>query len=190
MNDNQTMVSKAVTVAVLLELYDAEFVKAAYEAILGRMVDPGGLDNYVAQLRAGTPKAQIIAELAQSPEASLRSIELPGLRETIRTYRKGVGSWGRIVHAVTGLASAPRQLRIIDNRMYLLQSNLERQSAMLSELLTLTKRGALRGAEAASDTVSADEGMAADMRLESSLPPWLSRTFSALKFAIATRRSR
>jgi hypothetical protein len=175
--------NKTVAVAALLELYDEEFVKAAYEAILGRMVDPGGLDNYVGQLRTGTSKEQIIAELAQSPEGSLRSIELPGLRETIRTYRKGVGSWVRIVHALTGLASMPRQLRVIDNRMYLLQSNLERQSAILSELLTLTKRGA----GAASDTVSADQGMPADVRLESSLPPWLSRTFSALKFAIATR---
>src|ERR1700733_7536477 len=115
MNDNQSIVSKAMTVAVLLDLYDEEFVKAAYEAILGRMVDPGGLDTYVGQLRAGTRKEQIIAELAQSPEGSLRSIELPGLRQTIRTYGKGVRSWGRIVQTLTGLASTPRQLRIIEN---------------------------------------------------------------------------
>src|ERR1700690_2307984 len=71
-----------ITVEVLLSLHDEEFVKTAYSEILGRAPDSDGLAHYLAQVRTGTDKAEIIADLANSTEGrchSARMKELPGV---------------------------------------------------------------------------------------------------------------
>lgn len=54
--------------ADLLACDDYSFVQRAYWVLLGREPDPGGLANYLDRLRSGTPKLQVLSELAQSPE--------------------------------------------------------------------------------------------------------------------------
>jgi hypothetical protein len=44
------------------------FVRQAYLQLLGRSADPSGLKDYVEQLRAGKTKAELAAELEDSPE--------------------------------------------------------------------------------------------------------------------------
>jgi hypothetical protein len=47
------------------------FVRQAYQRLLGRPADAAGLQSYAAQLRSGMSKAQLIAELENSPEGRL-----------------------------------------------------------------------------------------------------------------------
>jgi FkbM family methyltransferase len=71
----------------LLDLFDEDFVRAAYLAVLGRPVDPGGLTNYLTQIRRGEPKQNIISELATSAEGRNRSHQMRDLPELIKQYR-------------------------------------------------------------------------------------------------------
>jgi hypothetical protein len=48
-----------------------DFVRQAYQRLLERPADLAGLHNYTAQLMAGMPKAQLIAELENSPEGRM-----------------------------------------------------------------------------------------------------------------------
>ncbi|MED5619502.1 DUF4214 domain-containing protein [Ideonella sp. BN130291] len=68
----------------LLALHDESFVRAAYLAILGRPADPGGLANYLSQVRSGIPKLEIAAELATSAEARRHAAALEGLEKVLR----------------------------------------------------------------------------------------------------------
>ena len=72
----------------LLELNDAIFVEGAYQALLGRTPDLEGMRYYLDRLRAGHAKAEIIAQIAASPETRSRGTDLPGLREVASTYKK------------------------------------------------------------------------------------------------------
>jgi hypothetical protein len=56
------------------------FVSSAYMSILNRPPDPDGLENYLAELRAGTEKLVIISRLRSSVEAK-------PLRRNLRGYR-------------------------------------------------------------------------------------------------------
>jgi FkbM family methyltransferase len=71
----------------LLDLFDEDFVRAAYLAVLGRPVDPDGLNNYLIQIRRGEPKEKIISELATSKEGRNRSHQMRGLPELIEKYQ-------------------------------------------------------------------------------------------------------
>jgi GT2 family glycosyltransferase len=57
----------------LLQLEDLAFVEQAYQALLGRAADPAGLRNYLERVRAGAPKALILAELRASEEAQRKA---------------------------------------------------------------------------------------------------------------------
>ena len=48
-----------------------DFVRQAYQRLLERPADLAGLHSYTAQLMAGMPKAQLIAELENSPEGRM-----------------------------------------------------------------------------------------------------------------------
>jgi SAM-dependent methyltransferase len=63
-----------------LEYDDVDFVRAAYEAILKREADEEGLRCYLAMLREGAPKAEILHRICQSPEGRQRAVRIGGLR--------------------------------------------------------------------------------------------------------------
>ncbi|MEK6420541.1 MAG: DUF4214 domain-containing protein [Burkholderia gladioli] len=60
--------AKVETLAELLMLHDDKFIQSAYVSILGRQPDVGGLEHYLELLRTGTPKLDILTELASSEE--------------------------------------------------------------------------------------------------------------------------
>ena len=62
--------------AELLACEDYPFIRRAYWALLGREPDPGGLANYLERLRSGTPKVQVLSELAHSPEGRTKGAAL------------------------------------------------------------------------------------------------------------------
>ena len=178
------------TLAELLELHDEAFVHSAYQQILGRTPDPGGLSNYLAQVRAGVSRSQIVAELAESAEGKLNRRELPGLGALIAEYRKRPSSvlglffrrFGREI-----LEPTQRQLRSIDNSLYLMDQRLIQQARQLDDLSALIQQIASRAPD--SVPVESPSGSAVSAPPLWSLPPKLSRTFSELKAAIALKQS-
>lgn len=72
----------------LLELHDATFVEAVYQALLGRAPDPEGMHYYLGRLRAGYGKQSVITQLAESVEAKLRKANIPGLQQLVIAQKK------------------------------------------------------------------------------------------------------
>lgn len=70
----------------LLALYALEpqaFLRKAYLLLLGRPIDDGGRVHYGHRLDAGTPRIQILRELAASAEGRAAGRRLPGLSEPV-----------------------------------------------------------------------------------------------------------
>lgn len=77
---NDTGLAEPLDASVLEELLACEdypFIRRAYWVLLGREPDPGGLANYLDRLRSGTPKVQVLAELARSPEGRAKGTLAP-----------------------------------------------------------------------------------------------------------------
>jgi O-antigen biosynthesis protein len=68
------------SVADLLSREDHDFVSCMYFSMLGRKPDPKGYRFYLEQFRATGDKAEIIAQVAESPEAQQRKMQLRGLK--------------------------------------------------------------------------------------------------------------
>jgi Domain of unknown function (DUF4214) len=185
MKDSLPPAAPARTIEALLKLHDEAFVVKAYEVILGRAPDPRGLNNYLTQVRAGNDKVRILDELVQSPEGRMKSRAGPGLGEAIVEYRKQAGSfWGRLYRGLTGTANEPieRHLRVIDNRLYLVEQDLAQQTAQLAELRILVLQ-MLANSASASDTEQPAHGPSI-----TETSPSVARTFAELKTAIAMKR--
>src|SRR6266478_383028 len=82
---------------------DVEFVEAAYRAILKREPDEDGLKTYLAMLRDGALKAELLGRLRQSPEGGLRRIRVVGLS---LPYALDVVSRWPVIGRVVGIAVA------------------------------------------------------------------------------------
>jgi hypothetical protein len=183
----------AFTLEALLELPDTLFVIAAYQAVLGRAPDPGGLQNYVSQVRAGNDKVHILAELAQSPEGRMKSRELSGLSEAIVEFRKRAPSfWGRLYRRLAGTAggSTERNLRVIDNRLRLAEQGLAKQAEQLADLRALALK--LLANSGSSDLINQapDNHGAEHSDSISQISPNVARIFLELKGAIAMKREK
>src|SRR5882762_2321065 len=89
--------------ADLLACDDYSFVRRAYRVSLGREPDPGGLANYLDRLRSGTPKLQVLSELAQSPEgmgngARISADVIPAPASVpLRSTAEIVGTWDQLL---------------------------------------------------------------------------------------------
>lgn len=123
----------AETIVELLSLHDKSFVVSAYRMLLGREPDPSGFKNYLEQVRSGTPKRHIVAEIGGSAEGLEHNPDLPGLREIILQDRPRSRSWlGWVFRRMASEANTPIevQLRIVENRL----------GALADEWSTRTKR--------------------------------------------------
>jgi hypothetical protein len=176
----------------LLELRDEAFVKAAYRSILGRAPDPGGLENYLSQVRTGVNKAQILRELVQSPEGVATTRGPHGIQHILRKYSKRPPMWRRIVRQMTGRQreSIDRQLRILDNRLYLAEQAIANQTSMFAQLLSSLHRDEpreLQSTESKSSHGTFDLGEVGGAPSPSQLSQGLARTYIELKTAIARK---
>jgi hypothetical protein len=180
----------ALTLEALLKLHDEAFVTSAYKVLLGRPADPGGLENYLRRVRAGAQKSQIVAELAGSPEGKLRSADLPGLRDLIAEYRKGAPSfWLRVLRRLSGtpMETIERQLRVIDNRLYLMEQCAAEQNRQMAALLIVLTQGLSEPVGSSSRPNASNVGNVTDSAPRSVLPPNVRQTFSDLKATIAMK---
>lgn len=83
---NNTFTDK--TLDELLELYDEEFVRAAYQLILNRDPDPEGFQYYLNRIRKGISKLDILGQLRRSTEGKKFSEPLEGLDKVVRQYQR------------------------------------------------------------------------------------------------------
>jgi hypothetical protein len=67
----------------LLRKEEAEFLQAAYRAILGREADATGLRHYAQRLAAGDSREQVLADLRRDPEGRAFNASIAGLDELV-----------------------------------------------------------------------------------------------------------
>jgi cell division protein FtsL len=124
-----------------LQLYDREFLQAAYAAILGRKPDPDGEEYYLARIRGGTSRENIINQLAKSAEAKQHHIVIQGLRQAIFVEKLiDVPLLGALLSLMLVVFSA-KEMRTLRNKVYGLEYELShcretisKQQQMLSDL--------------------------------------------------------
>ena len=192
MKNSVPLAPPALTLEGLLKLHDEAFVMGAYKAVLGRPPDPEGLENYLRQVRAGTQKSKIVAELAGSPEGRLRSAELPGLGNLIAEYRKGAPSfWSRVFRRLsnTPMETIERQLRVIDNRLYMMEQCAAEQNRQMAALLIVLTQGLSEPVGSSFHPNASNVGDVIDSTPRSILPLNVRQTFSDLKATIEMKRS-
>jgi Domain of unknown function (DUF4214) len=185
-------VTSARTMESLLRLYDEAFVTSAYKAILGRTPDPDGLQNYLTQVRGGVEKTHILAELSRSPEGRAKRLESPALRGEITFYTKRAASlWVRLLRRISNAStnSTQRQLRIVENQLYLLERELARQNKELGELLTYVMSINAKSVNPSACPNDSSNEHSINNSYPFNLSPDLARTFVELKAAIALRQT-
>ncbi|WP_187427598.1 FkbM family methyltransferase [Comamonas sp. Z1] len=104
-----------------LKLYDRNFVKAAYQAILNRDPDAEGEDHYVSKVRSGVSKLYIIENILKSPEAGSRKIRICGFRSQLIFLKicdfPIVGNFMSGVIFFLGIKSYLKDLRAMENHI-------------------------------------------------------------------------
>lgn len=84
----QIKTASPATLAQLLSLEGAEFVRQAYWVVLGREADPTGLRDRVQQLEVGGAKSQVLADLRCDPEGQAYGAQLPGLDDWVKLVQQ------------------------------------------------------------------------------------------------------
>lgn len=124
--DELTM-QPAISVAELLLLADERFVRGAFLTLFGREPDADGGGYYLKRLRSGVSKSEIIAELAGSDEARAKAVDLSGLAEITRCYRRFklpvIGHALRKWFAPEEASTVHARLRALENRLAALEGD-------------------------------------------------------------------
>ncbi len=106
----------------LLRLNGVQFFVGAYGRLLKRKPDESGLSHYLPRLMLGTPKIQLLAEIASSEEARTLAVNVPGLASAVRTFRLSrmplIGIVFRVFARVEGDSAIDRRLRAIEQALY------------------------------------------------------------------------
>lgn len=133
--------SPITTVPRLLAPHDAEFIDTAYQAVLGRAPDPEGRAYYLARVRTGTHKLEILRQLRRSAEGRAFVPGVAGLDRAIKRYRQLriplLGRLMRLHMGAEGDTSIPKQLRILANEVGCVRRE---QLALLTELRQVSAR--------------------------------------------------
>lgn len=77
----------AATLDELLSHHDERFIQCAYHTLLGRAPDPEGMRYYLARVRAGISKIEILAQLRSGAEGKSRPINIVGLDDAIKRHK-------------------------------------------------------------------------------------------------------
>ena len=155
--------SPITSVPRLLAPHDAEFIRVAYQAILGRAPDPEGGTYYLGRLRAGTHKLEILKQLRRSPEGRNFIPGVAGLDRAIRRHRIAnlplVGPIIRTFNRSDGNSAVERQLRVILNEVGRLHAD---QTSLFRAVSALADRPVVVACTAVPPSVSQPNGPAQD----------------------------
>ena len=112
----------------LLAPHDREFIRTAYQAVLGRAPDPEGEAYYLARLRAGTHKLAILKQLRRSSEGRNFIPGVAGLDRAIKRHAWAtlpiLGALLRLLWGEEGNGATHRHLRILANEIGSIRSEL------------------------------------------------------------------
>lgn len=131
---------KARSINAVLAYDDRQFVESAYQLILDRNPDSGGLNYYLARLRGGARKLQILNELSSSEEARARCVEVPDLRKALR--RQGfinipvLGGLFKWLSGLEGDSVGEVKMRAIQHQFYSVKEELAALERRQDEVLT------------------------------------------------------
>lgn len=114
------------SVPQLLARHDADFVRTAYQALLGRAPDEEGHAYYLQRLRAGVHKLDLLKQLRRSPEGRNFIPGVAGLDRAIKRHRMAnlplVGAIIRLLTGAEGNSAVDRQIRAMRNELDALKS--------------------------------------------------------------------
>jgi len=138
----------------LLAYHDRDFIHAAYLAILGRSVDPEGLEVYLRFLRGGMSKVEILGILRDSDEGQRAALKVIGLNWHYSVLKASrwpvVGSLVGLAASFLAFPEAQRQQRIFEGRT---NAAIDEAQVRLQDALVVVNR-ALRDLENAFDQLT------------------------------------
>ncbi|WP_434115896.1 FkbM family methyltransferase [Paraburkholderia caffeinilytica] len=157
----------ASTLEELLAHHDQQFVRCAYQTLLGRTPDSEGLGYYLGRIRAGISKIRILAQIRFSAEGKAHAANLPGLDAAIRRYESGqlplIGWLFRWSNGGEGNRASERNLRAIENQLRLMsdESNyrFKKLEGALTDLRNLVLENRTLGATASGSRHAAVENI-------------------------------
>jgi SAM-dependent methyltransferase len=137
------------TLGNLLQYHDENFVRIAYQALLRRAPDEGGLEAYLALLRNGAAKVDVLGWLSDSPEGRSKGVHVDGLRLALLVRKIGrwpvVGHLVQIIAALWNLPTLERNQRVLENRVIQLteisQTNIQESLPVFRGALQSLERG-------------------------------------------------
>jgi SAM-dependent methyltransferase len=137
------------TLGDLLQYHDENFVRIAYQALLRRAPDEGGLKAYLALLRNGAAKVEVLGWLSDSPEGRSNGVHVDGLRLALLVRKIGrwplVGRFVQIIAALWNLPTLERNQRVLENRVIQLteisQVNIQESLPVFHRALQSLERG-------------------------------------------------
>ena len=180
-------------VARLLDFHDETFIIKAYEVILGRSPDAGGLANYLTQVRNGVHRGQIIAEIAQSEEGAAKAPNSTVLQAIIRRHgKRSRFSLRSIIERLgpSNINLAEQRIRALENKLYLVEQLSHQQTQRFD---SLSERLRLLADRSVAEPVVAPKDPNKDAShnlLLAALPVNVRRTFVEMQNAIKRKRAR
>lgn len=133
--------SPITSVPRLLAPHDEEFIRVAYQAVLGRAPDPEGHTYYLGRLREGIHKLEILRQLRRSPEGRNFIPGVAGLDKAIRRHRRAnlplIGFLIRLWAGAESNGATARQIRALRNELWVTRvQNLQPDAAPADERTT------------------------------------------------------
>ena len=111
---------KSYSLEELLLYDDRSFVSVAYRAVLGRLPDADGQASYLAHLRNGMPKYQILEHLISSDEGKRFGTRIRGLSDITSRNRwyslPVIGPFLRFCWPINSLDEFERKISIVQGR--------------------------------------------------------------------------
>lgn len=139
----------ATTLEELLSFNDEQFVHCAYRTLLDRVPDTEGMRYYVARVRAGVHKLEILAQISTSSEGREKPIQLIHLDAAIKRYQRLklpiIGPILRMLNVNESERGTRRELRAINNKLHVLDSQMRRRLAEISETFLRLSQRAVSG---------------------------------------------
>lgn len=128
----------------LISLHDQDFVQSAYQILLDRAPDPEGLHYYLARIRKGISKEEIVAQLGQSSECKSRKVKIAGLNKLIKHHRRlktpFLGMFLRLLGPKKVERDIQQKLRVIENKLYAQNVQVQKRFSEMSEALDQLKK--------------------------------------------------
>lgn len=119
----------------LLGANDEDFVRLAYQLILGREADPEGLGAYVGQLRQGQDRRTIAADIAHSQEGLARGQEWAALLPLTEDLGGGgMAAWWRSRLFGGQLTELRRGVARLENQVYRLRKEVAARPAVVERV--------------------------------------------------------